>query len=63
MLDLLEINISKLLAKSTKEKKKGGHLLENCSIRSIWQLGRMEGFPFQRNVCNQIIGINLDNLD
>jgi len=35
MLDLLEINISKLLAKSTKEKKKGGHLLENCSIRNI----------------------------
>ncbi len=44
------------------KRKGGGHLAKNHSIRSTYQPRRMEGFPSQWNVWNQLIGINPSNL-
>jgi hypothetical protein len=58
MLRLPKFGIIKILAKLTKEKKKerdgkgGCHLSKNCSTKSVSQLGGMEGFPSQGDVCN-----------
>ncbi len=50
-------------ANQGKGKRKGGSCLsKNHSIENTCWLGRMEGFLFKGNVCNQITCINPGNL-